>query len=254
MRGRTVHRFPTCLLAALLAVAGSGCVTTQLEFDRMTGTAYPTDQTLGGKSWNLTRIYFQGGHLLAVDEDDTNIAQVTDGFGNPKNCISNAELDSLMAANRQTQVGAASFACGFNRRYTCTRHHVYGIVANHLGISGGSCSSTLLGRMWDSTDRSAFAVFYKNSTISGDGKKYLRTTAHEIGHAFNLHHGDGDGSQTLMNQTSVVGNNFTYEFSANSETHLRDHPDGCRFPGSGSFTSVNGDHDGWHSGVSSGCS
>ena len=249
MKGLTIRRSTLCLWLVLAASATSSCVSTQLEFDRMTGTAYPSTQSLGGEDWTLPKIYAQAGHVLAVDEDDTGIAQVTDGSGNPKNCISNAELDSLMAANRQTQVGPASFSCGINRCSTCTRYHLYGIVVDHFGMSSGSCNTGLLGRMWDTTDRSAFAIFYKHSTISSDGQKYLRTAAHEIGHAFNLHHQDGDGSETVMNQTSVVGNSFTYNFSTNSETHLEDHPDDCRFPGTGSFSMVNAEHAGWHGGV-----
>ena len=241
---------------AVLALSLGGCIATNLEFDRMQGTAYPTEQTLGGEDWTLAKIYLEGGKLLTVDEDDANIPVLTSG-GSAQDCISNAELDSLMSTWRDNQVGPSSFPCGFNRRYTCTRYQAYGIVVNHFGRSGGSgaCSTGLLGRMWRTPERSAFAVFYKNNTIQTNGQKYLRTTAHELGHAFNLHHGDGDGSATVMNQTSVVGNTFNYDFSNQSSTHLDDHPKNCVFPGTGSFTSVTATHDGWgHSGVSSGCS
>lgn len=254
-----MSRHPESNLVRALATAGSalavtGCVATQLEFDRMQNTAYPTEQTLDGQDWTLASIYTNGGKLLLVDEDDTNIPALTSN-GSQQNCISNAELDSLATTWRDNQIGPATFPCGFNRRYTCTRYQLYGIVVDHFGRSGGNgaCSTGLLGRMWQTPDRSAFAIFYSNNTIQTDGQKYLRTTAHEIGHAFNLHHGDGDGSATLMNQTSVVGDSFSYEFSSDSRTHLDDHPSDCVFPGTGSFTSVTDAHDGWHSGVSGGC-
>jgi hypothetical protein len=130
------------------------------------------------------------------------------------------------------------------------------VVVNHFGRSGGSgaCDTGLLGRMWRTDNRSAFAMFHKNGTIQGDGAKYLRSAAHEIGHAFNLHHEDGDGSTTIMNQTGVVGDSFVFEFSDNSETHLEDHPDDCSFPGVGTFGSVNAEHAGWHGSVTATCS
>ena len=53
--------------------------------------------------------------------------------------------------------------------------------------------------------RTGFAVFVdslrNSTTITNDNQAYLRTTAHELGHALNLLHRDGDGSETIMNQT-----------------------------------------------------
>ncbi len=234
----------TVLAAALLA---SACTATNLEFDRMTGTAFPQDQTVSGDTVNLESIYLDANRLLIVEEDDINIAPLTGATGTPQNCISNAELDSLMSANRSSQIGVVTYPCGLNNAYTCTRYQVYGIVVDHFGRSGGSgaCSTTLIGRMWRTNDRAAFAIFYKNNTVQTNGMKYLRSTAHEIGHALNLHHDDGDGSQTLMNQTSVVGNSFTFEFSTQSQTHLDDHPDVCANAGTGGFGEVNATHAGW---------
>jgi hypothetical protein len=234
----------TVLGAVLLA---SACTATNLEFDKMEGTAFPQDQMEGGETVNLASIYLDADRLLVVQEDDLNIAPLTDAGGTPQNCISNAELDSLMAGNRSSQIGVVTYPCGFNNAYTCTRYQVYGIVVDHFGRSGGNgaCSSTLLGRMWRTTDRAAFAMFYKNSTIQTDGRKYLRSAAHEIGHALNLHHDDGDGSSTIMNQTGTVGSTFVFEFSTQSQTHLDDHPDVCANAGTGAFGEVNATHAGW---------
>ena len=35
-------------------------------------------------------------------------------------------------------------------------------------------------------------MFYRNTAVSTNPAKYLRSAAHEIGHAYNLHHEDGD--------------------------------------------------------------
>lgn len=241
------------IAATALGCAMAGCVSTSVEFDRMTGTAFPTTQNLGGESWDLKGIYAKAGTLLNVGEDNTSIAPLTNANGTAKACITDAELDSLMATNRSSPVGPVTYKCGLFNWFNCSRYHVYGIVVNHLGTSGGSCSSGLLGRMWDSTQRSAFVMFYKNSIISGDGQKYLRSAAHEIGHAFNLHHEDGDGESTIMNQTGVVGDDFTYEFEEHSKTHLKSHPEDCRYPGTGAFYVDVAEHDGWHSNINIGC-
>lgn len=53
---------------------------------------------------------------------------------------------------------------------------------------------------------------------------YLRTTAHELGHALNLLHEDGDGSQTIMNRTGDLGINWDYRWNDRSFEHLNHHP------------------------------
>jgi hypothetical protein len=55
-----------------------------------------------------------------------------------------------------------------------------------------------------------------------------------------------------MNQTGTVGDSFDYTFSTASQSHLDDHPDDCRFPGTGSFYSVHTSHAA-HSYVTTGC-
>lgn len=238
---KKVHR-PFCLprITVILGLVVSGCTSVQLEFDRMTGTAYPPAQTVGGNTVDLGSIYIDAGKLLVIDEDDTNIAPLTVS-GSQKQCITNAETDSLMAANRNSVTGKTTRVCS---SFVCTDYHLYGIVVDHFGSnsSTNACSFGLLGRMWRTADRSGFAMFYSNSDVSGDGAKFLRSAAHEIGHAYNLHHEDGDGSSTIMNQTSVVGSSFSYTFSTTSETHLDDHPDGCKYPGVGVFGEVDSAH------------
>ena len=229
------------ITALCFSVTIAGCESTDLEFDRMTSTAFPTGQTLSGEDWTLQSIYSEAGKLLVVNEDHTNIA----ALGNE--CITNAELDALETANRDSAYDSSSWACSFwIFSGTCKKFYAYGIVTDHYATySSGACKRTVLGRMWDTTDRGAFAIFYKHSTINTDGEKYLRTTAHELGHAFNLHHDDGTGSSTIMNQTSVVGDTFSYDFSNNSETHLKDHKDECVYPGTNAWGIANTAHAAW---------
>lgn len=235
----------TKVIIALALATLTGCETCRIEYDRMTGTQYPQPEMVSGAEVNLTTIYWQGERLVVVDENTTNIAPLT-GPANPLDpdeydYITLAEIETIELANRRDPIDEVSFACGWRNAYTCTRYHLYGIVVDHYweGSCGAGCrSTTLLGYMYagssgTTNDRSAFASFWKNSTVNSDNAKYLRSTAHEVGHAFNLNHCDGDGSTTIMNQTGVVGNTYTYEFSASSLDHLQNHDDDVVWPGTG---------------------
>jgi hypothetical protein len=182
-----------------------------------------------------------------VDEDTTNIAPLT-GPTDPADpdqydYITEAELDTVEKANRTKPVSPTEEECGFwIFTSTCRTYYIYGVVVDHYyERNNGTRLKGVMGIMWADNCR-AFANFYKNSTINSNGGKYLRSAAHEIGHAFNLHHEDGDGSTTIMNQTGTVGNSYVYEFSSESETHLEDHPSQCRNPGVATFGSVNTVH------------
>jgi hypothetical protein len=225
-------------LCAAIFFCAIGCTTTQLEYDRMTSTAFPPNQTVDGETVTLECIYLEAGKLLIVNEDDTSIAALAG------DTISDAELETIEIANRSSPVEVFERPCGFwIFRGTCRTYYAYGIVVNHFGEdSAGNKSTSLMGRMFTSDNRRAFANFYKNSTVSGNGGKYLRSAAHELGHAFNLHHEDGDGSSTIMNQTGVVGDDYVYAFSATSRNHLDNHPAHCVFPGMGRFLSCVPDH------------
>jgi len=216
-----------------------GCTTVQIEYDRMTGTQFPQQETVSGDQVNLSTIYLQGDRIFLVDEDDTNIAPLT-GPANPADpdqydYLTDAELETVTIANRDTSIGPIEFACGQMNRLTCTRYHLYGIVVDHFReTNDGSRREGLLGRMFDAEERSAFVGYWSNSVVSSDNAKFLRSTAHEIGHAVNLNHCDGDGSMTIMNQTGVVGDTFNYEFSSTSLDHLQNHSDDVIWPGIGS--------------------
>ena len=220
----------------------TGCTTTYVEFDRMTGTAFPQPQTVSGSTVSIQSVYADAGKLVVVEEDDTNIPVINDNSGSQKQCITNSELDSLMTANRGVQTAPASFSCGFwIFSGTCTRYHAYGIVTDHYATyTSGSCKTSVIGRMWEASNRSAFAMFYKNSVPPGDAERYLIASMHELGHAFNLHHQDSDGSRSIM--TGIIDSTYDFDFSSLSETHLKDHPDQCVYPGTGSFYSVHTSH------------
>jgi hypothetical protein len=232
---RSHARAVLCTVSLMLGA----CTTTQLEYDRMTGTAYPQPETVASEEVNLTTIYLQGGILLGVDEDDTTIAPLTGPFDpadpDQYDYITTAEIETLEAANRSSSIGPDQWECQFLFiDGTCVQYHVYGIVVDHYRErDDGTRSTTAMGLMYDSVERSAFVNYYKNSTNSTDNAKYLRSTAHEIGHAYNLNHCDGDGSTTIMNQTGTVGDTFSYEFSASSLEHLQDHPKDAVWPGIG---------------------
>lgn len=231
------------ILIILTLISLVGCTTARVEYDRMTGTQYPQPETVAGNEVNLSTIYWQGERLISVDENTTDITPLT-GPANPLDpdqydYITLAEIETIEAANRRDPIGSSTFSCGLNNAYTCTRYHLYGIVVDHYreGSCGIPCRNTgLLGLMYagasgTDNDRSAFVSFWKNSTVNSNNAKYLRSTAHEIGHGFNLNHCDGDGSTTIMNQTGVVGNTFSYEFSATSLDHLQNHADNEVWPG-----------------------
>jgi hypothetical protein len=223
------------LVAALVGLAG--CTTVRLEYDRMTGTALPAETTFDGETVNLATIYLQGDILLSVMEDDTGIAPLT-GPADPADptqydYITPAELETIEAAYRTSSLGPASWTCKFwIFSGTCTRYHIYGIVADHYEEKAdGTRLTSTMGLMYDSDSRGAFANFYKHNTVRTHNQKYLRSAAHEAGHAFNLNHCDGDGATTIMNQTSVVGDSYTYKFSAASLEHLQDHDRNAVWPG-----------------------
>lgn len=231
------HRAVETLCIVILLAGSAACTTGRVEYDRMTGTAYPQPENVSGDDVNFTTMYLQGDILLDVQEDDSGIAALT-GPADPSDpdqydYITAAEIETLEMANRDDPVTESEWPCEFwIFDGTCTRYHVYGVVVDHYyEYADGTRSTGLLGWMYASADRSAFVNFYKNSTLSGDNAKYLRSAAHEVGHAFNLSHCDGDGSTTIMNQTGVVGDSYSYEFSSSSLEHLQDHDRDAVWPG-----------------------
>lgn len=239
---------PWIALATLVML--SGCISTRIEYDRMTNTAFPADQTVAGKTVTIPSIYATENYIVGVTQDETNIAALT-GPANPADpnqydYITESELDTLERAHRSSPVAKTSYICsslGFFPTY-CTEYHIYGIVVNHWSEDdNGVRDKSAMGLMWTDDNRRAFTNYYRNTTVSGNAGKFLRSAAHEIGHAFNLHHPDGDGSSDIMNQTGVVGDSYVYQFlAAASKNHLKDHDAGCKYPSLSAFGAVHTGH------------
>ena len=228
------------LLAAFASSALSvSCVA--LEFDRMSGTTFPPQQMVNGQVVNLETIYSDAGIPLTVEEDDTSIQPLPIP---EDNCISDAELNALENNYRHLSP-FPSAACPFQ---FCKTYHLYGVVVDHYGEVLDACvPEFILGKMWQGHTRSAFAIFYRMNTIQSDGAAYLRTTAHEIGHALNLHHSDGDGTSLMTQSDDLVGE-AVYQFSDQSRDHLDNHPAQCKYPGAvggAPFTWVVDEHAAW---------
>jgi len=235
--------FRPVLLVLLTAGLASGCTKYQLhvEMDRMTGTAFPLPQVQSGKTYTVEGVYTDAWwDLVNVNENDTDIAPLT-GPADPwdpdqYDYITEAELDTVESAKREAPVGETS--CG-NK---CRQFHVYGIIVDHyLEEADGTRRQSTIGQMWTSDNR-AFVMYHKSHTIQTSQAKYFRSTLHEIGHAHNLHHEDGDGSMTIMNKTGTVGSSFNYEFSNASRKHLKRHPKGCKLPGISTWKDINWRH------------
>jgi hypothetical protein len=211
----------------------SGCTYYILEYDRMTGTAFPQPQTVAGNTVSLKSIYADAGYRLEVREDTTSMAAL------PQDYINEAELDALEVAHRSSPVEPDRGKCPrWFYGFLCWRYYVWGVVVYHYYENNdGVQEPDTMGRMWSFSNRRAFANFYRHPYVNGDPGRYLRSTAHEIGHAFSLHHPDGaDDATSLMNTTASVGSNYTYRFSPNSLDHLKNHPAACVRPGIGTFS------------------
>jgi hypothetical protein len=233
------------VFGAAVAALG-GC--TEVELDRMRGTAFPPEITRDGNIVSINSIYRSTGRSVGVAESTGTEADIRPL---DNDCITDAELETLKIAHDgnpeqpiYSQYGPISF--------------VHGIITNHYGTNDdGTCNKTLLGKMFDTADRSAFAMFYKKilddraKDVTKSDAYYLRSVAHEIGHTFNLHHGDGDGRSSLMDtgytvERNVTGANVPYTFTDHARDHLGNHPEECVLPGSGKFGGCNALHEGYH--------
>lgn len=203
-------------LAAGVASVLSGCV--DIEYDKMSGTTFPPELIELGQPLSIQTIYFDAGRLVFLNPDDENIPPLNIG---DNECITDAELDALENANRSAPLFPVD-----------NRYFLYGVTVDHHAEYLDACvPEWILGKLWNWHTRSAFALFYPHPTIVSGSAEYLRTAAHEIGHALNLHHEDGDGSTTIMNQTGDINDNWTFTFSNASLDHLQDHPTKCTYPG-----------------------
>jgi len=238
------------MLFALLLLNGcTGSTTTELELDRMVGTPFPKKQKFGNTTVTLSSAFSNGetGVSLKVTEGNTNIAVLTGPIDPAEpdqyDYINDAELDALETRYRALQKEAKMFKCGIGNNNDCGLFYVYGIIVYHwYEYPDKIRGKWVMGKLWDTTDRGSFAVFYRNQDIRLSEKKFLRTTAHELGHTFNLHHEDGNYGGSLMGQSTSIVNLSQFFFTQQSKAHLKEHPIKCARPGTGSFFSVHSSH------------
>jgi hypothetical protein len=136
-------------------------------------------------------------------------------------------------------------------------------MSAYLVIVTNSDDPDTLGIMFDSGTSDArlgCAVFYGQALINAVSTAFLRTSAHELGHQFNLHHLDGTTyvengvtKFTIMNQTGTIQDSVggwpaavSFKFGDHETSHLSNHPDSNVKPGGSNFSTCNTEHQGWH--------
>jgi len=172
-----------------------------LEMDKLTNVNWPPNTSnRNGRDYSLAQIYQPLGISINVQQNEGNIP---DPLTPLMRCFSDADLDGFRTANMNLQPPTGSQAW-----------HMYGaFVTCHV--------DSLLGIMFDTTPRRAYAVFM--DAFGGDQQRIMRTTAHELGHALCLYHNDGDAwrpsgpvsgtGRTIMNQTAVLAADWGYAWS-----------------------------------------
>ena len=170
-----------------------------LEMDKLTNVNWPpATANRNGQDYSLAQIYHPLGISINVQQNQGNIDDPL-----PNACFTDADLDDFRAANMNLSPPTGSEAW-----------HMYGaFVTCHV--------DSLLGIMFDTTPRRAYAVFM--NAFGGDQQRIMRTTAHELGHALCLYHNDGDAwrpagpvggtGRTIMNQTAVLAADWGYAWS-----------------------------------------
>jgi len=211
-----------------------------LEIDRMQGTEFPpTSVYFDGKYNTLQGIYLKSGIIVDIRRDENAIPDLA----GPDNEYTDAELHNLMTSHRNPIY-----------RETGNKMSAYLVVATNYVQDG------ILGVMFDSSTRLGCAVFHGHDLIRTDPRAFLRTSAHEAGHQFNLHHEDGttftDGGgltkYTIMNQTWLITpwpDAIGFIFGDHETVHLASHPISNVKPGGGAFYDCDTEHSGWHGGI-----
>lgn len=192
-----------------------------MEFDALEDVPVPQYYIFRNNSLSTMRKeYTECGWILEISYDDTSVADPQ--AGSP---FTTADMYSFWQANASVPSGSDYMHGAF---LTDDNQGLLGIMF----MNTGSVPS-----LPNAERRQGFAVFRNAFNQANREQFYLRTTMHEAGHGFNLLHGDGDGAQTIMNQTGTVGNNFIYNFSNISCTHLGSHAIGAVAPGGEAFGS-----------------
>ncbi len=204
-----------CLLASLVV---TGCAKPVfMEMDKMTGVTFPPDfvaDTSTGASVTLDDIYSADGKAriaLDVKKDNTSIPA--------ENTVNNQRLHQLMTANRNPAFSETA------KKWTSYQIFVkkYGPNPSVLGIMFDYDGADL-----DNLPREGSAVFYDAHAASWSGQRLqdelFLTSAHELGHSFNLHHTDWEGT-SFSNGSTIMSYSLTpdvlWRISSSSTEHLK---------------------------------
>jgi hypothetical protein len=221
-----------------------------LEMDKVEGTEFPPESVdFENENHNLRDIFSDAGMVLEIRKDEKDIPNLA---GGEDAAYTMAELDNLMKSRRNLQNGSGETMSA------------YLVVVNGLFFredpqDWGPSTSTL-GIMFDTERRLGTAIFYGQQDINTDARAFLRTSAHELGHQFNLHHDDatsymqgGIRKYTIMNQTRIITrsssrwpNGIGFRFGDLEKTHLMTHPLPNVQPGGSPFLVCAAEHDEWH--------
>jgi hypothetical protein len=207
-----------------------------LEIDQMQGTSLPPSVTIDGIEYNLQKAFRDAGiDFVKSSGDQVNLDTPFDNDGE----YSDGELENMMNSfsNRRRGLSAGD-----------TNLYAYLLIVNGFSTRG----KATLGVMFDSNRREGTAVFY--SAVRTNPYFFLRTTIHEIGHQFNLHHEDASseiiGNKrkfSIMNQTQTIQRspdtinrsnpieNIGYFFGELEKMHLDSHPIQFVEPGGSPF-------------------
>ena len=202
----------------------------------MSGTDFPPPTISDeGTLLSLEDIYSAAGLTIEVRQDDTDLT-----YDDP---MSKAEIHALMEASRNPAYAESD---------TWWSAWV-GIVSRLEG------RPNTVGTMFDFGDpdlnnvpREGVALFYdtlSDQTSSQDELQdgLFRTVAHELGHVFNLHHQDWEGTGFYSDAT-IMSYSWTdsvrWHFSAASQEHLTNDPIAYVKPGMGGvvFSCVTSEH------------
>ncbi|WP_374562218.1 hypothetical protein [Ideonella sp.] len=249
-------------LAAFTLVLAS-CATTRVELDKMKGTQFPPASIdVDGKSVTIASIYAEVGINLLIDPDETAIPPfqverldkcppICDGGGgDPVPTITVAELDALERGHRHLPVDETYVPCWvLGDRSTCPEYHLYGVVSAYYLADPRDPKfpqKGVAGLMW-TQNRRAFALFYPAIERVNDPGTYLVVAAHEIGHAFNLHHQDSLKVGHRADIMYPVIDQYEPRFAAlSAREHLQNHDTACIWPGKSIFGAIHANHDPSH--------
>jgi len=189
-----------------------------LEMDKLDSVSWPIlDIYRGGQHYTLSSIYSAVGFEVTPVHHQGNISDPRTGsrHGQP---FTTAEMHSFLTANMNNPPSDSG-----------TWHMYMALLPRMVG--------GYLGVMFDTGQRRGFAVLVDEFSGYPNRQHFLlRTTAHELGHALNLLHRDGDSctqqltgggyapasgtGRTIMNQTWSLAPDWGFAWSAPTFFHL----------------------------------